>query len=265
MNDYEARFGGISRLYGKGAQGRLQNAHVCVIGIGGVGTWVVEALARSGVGHLTLVDMDDVCITNTNRQLPAMEGNVGRPKVTVMADRVARINPACQVHSICDFFTAQTADQVLATDFDYIVDAIDHPKQKALLIAMCQSRSLPIVTVGGAGGRWDPSQVQTDDLVHAFNDGLLRRVRKTLRKEHNFPKDDARWGIPAVFSKERAIFPTPDGGLCRTGSGSTSLRLDCASGFGTASFVTGTYGFAAAAIVVKHIADPPEPVQELSG
>jgi tRNA threonylcarbamoyladenosine dehydratase len=259
MDAYLSRFGGLGRLYGEPAMERLRKAHVCVIGIGGVGTWTAEALARSGVGTLTLIDMDDVCITNTNRQLPAMEGHIGRSKVTVMAERLRRINPECVVNEVHDFFTVTTAETLLSTRFDYVVDAIDDPAQKALMIVTCQERSIPIITVGGAGGRWDPTQIQVADLTKAFNDGLLRRVRKTLRRVHDYSRDGSPWDVACVFSRERAIFPTAEGGLCRTGRQSGNLTLDCNSGFGTASFVTGVYGFSAASLVVRTLADPPEP------
>ena len=259
MEDYTSRFGGLGRLYGEASLQKLRDAHVCVIGIGGVGTWAAEALGRSGIGKLTLVDMDDVCITNTNRQLPAMEGEIGRPKVQVMAERLRRINPECEVVEVHDFFTQKTSEGLLATRYDYLVDAIDDPSRKALMLVMCRERGIPVVTVGGAGGRWDPTQVQVADLTRAFNDGLLRKVRKKLRREYDYPRDDSAWGVPTVFSSERAIFPTSEGGLCRTGRQATNLTLDCNSGFGTATFVTGVYGFAASSVVVRAIADPPIP------
>lgn len=263
MDAYLSRFGGLGRLYGEAAMTRLREAHVCVIGIGGVGTWAAEALGRSGIGNITLIDMDDVCVTNTNRQLPAMEGEIGKSKVSVMAARLRKINPECRVEEVHDFFTKGTADTLLSTQYDYIIDAIDDPSQKALMVVMCQERGIPLVMVGGAGGRWDPTRIQVADLTKAFNDGLLRRVRKTLRRVHNYSRDNSEWGVASVFSSERAVFPTAEGGLCRTGRQSSNLTLDCNSGFGTASFVTGVYGFAAASLVVRTIADPPTPDPEL--
>jgi tRNA A37 threonylcarbamoyladenosine dehydratase len=261
MDGYTSRFGGLGRLFGVSALARLRTGHVCIIGVGGVGTWAAEACARSGVGSITLVDMDDVCITNSNRQLPAMEGTIGRPKITVMAERLRRINPDISVHEVHDFFTESTADSLLAAPFDFLIDAIDSAPQKALLIDGCRRRAIPLVTVGGAGGRWDPTQIQIADLTQSFNDGLLKQVRKKLRRAYDYPVDATPWGVAAVFSRERAIFPASDGGLCRVGSGTANLRLDCASGFGAASFVTGTYGFAAASVAIQAIAQPDEPRQ----
>lgn len=248
--DYAARFGGIGRLYGVDAMTRLAEAHVCVIGVGGVGSWTVEALARTGVGKLTLVDLDDICVNNTNRQLHTMEGTIGRQKIDVMADRARAINPEVEVEVVHDFFTAETLDEILAPGFDYLVDAIDHLGNKCLLIAACKERGIPVVVVGGAGGRQDPAMIRVDDLSQSGSDGLLRNVRRTLRKEHGFPADTA-WGIPCVFSRERAVYPSPDGGVCHTPPKDSTLKLDCASGFGTATFVTGTAGFMAAGVVIN--------------
>ncbi len=249
-DDYAARFGGIGRLYGIDAMPKLAQAHVCVIGVGGVGSWTVEALARSGVGRLTLVDLDDICVNNTNRQLHTMEDTVGRQKIDVMADRARAINPEVEVEVIHDFFTADTLEEILAPGFDYLVDAIDHLGNKCLLIAACKERGIPVVVVGGAGGRQDPSMLRVDDLSQSGSDGLLRNVRRKLRKEHGFPSEGA-WGVPCVFSRELAVYPAPDGSVCHTPPKGSNLKLDCSSGFGTAAFVTGTAGFMAAAIVVN--------------
>jgi tRNA A37 threonylcarbamoyladenosine dehydratase len=251
--DYAARFGGIGRLYGIDAMPVLAKAHVCVVGVGGVGSWTVEALARSGVGKLTLVDLDDICVNNTNRQLHTMEDTVGRQKIDVMAERARSINPEVEVEVIHDFFTSETLEEILAPGFDYLVDAIDHLGNKCLLIAACKERGIPVVVVGGAGGKQDPSMLRVDDLSQSGSDGLLRKLRRKLRKDHGFPSEQA-WGIPCVFSREQAVFPSPDGGVCHTPPEGSNLKLDCASGFGTATFVTGTAGFMAAAIVVNALA-----------
>jgi tRNA A37 threonylcarbamoyladenosine dehydratase len=161
---YMDRFGGVARLLGVRALERLFQSHVAVVGIGGVGSWVVEALARSGVGNLTLIDLDDVCITNTNRQLPALETTLGRPKVDVLADRVRQINPACQVHGLGEFFTAQSAERLMAGRFDCVVDAIDHLGNKCLLIDSARRRGCPVVTIGGAGGKKDAGRIERGDL-----------------------------------------------------------------------------------------------------
>jgi tRNA A37 threonylcarbamoyladenosine dehydratase len=253
MSGYVPRFSGILRLFGKEAQTRLHQAHVCVVGVGGVGSWTVEALARTGIGTLTLVDLDDVCISNTNRQLHAITGQTGRPKVEVMAERVRSINPEAAVHPVHQFFTRNTADSILATPFSCLVDAIDHPDTKCLLIAECRRRQIPVVTVGGAGGRQDPTRIQVADLAHSTHDGLLQEVRRGLRRDHGFPRGAALFHVEAVFSTESPVFPTPDGCVTRERSPDLDLRLDCRSGYGTATFVTGAFGFAAAAAAVQRI------------
>lgn len=250
----DVRFGGIGRLYGREGLERLARARVCVIGLGGVGSWTVEALARSGLGALTLVDLDDVCVSNTNRQIHALEGEVGRPKAVALAERARRINPACDARAVVDFFTEETADAILDGPHDYVVDAIDHVPHKSYLVARCQAAGLPLVVTGGAGGRRDPTRVAIDDLTRAYNDALLSRVRKTLRRERGFPRDRSTWGIPCVFSAERAAVPLAEDQGCAGADTRTPLRLDCASGYGTASFVTGVFGLAAASVVVSWLA-----------
>ena len=254
MNNYEARFGGIRRLYGADGQNRLARAHVCVVGVGGVGSWAVEALARTGIGTLTLVDLDDVCISNVNRQLHAVTGEFGRPKVEVMASRVRLIQPDCQIHALQSLFTATTAADILAAKYDGVVDAIDQTPMKALLIARCRALAMPIVTTGGAGGRRDPTALRVADLARTSHDGLLAATRKLLRDEYDFPRDPkANFGVDCVYSTESQVFPTADGSICETREPGANLRLDCRSGYGTACFLTGAFGFAAAAQMVKII------------
>ncbi|MGA1238615.1 MAG: tRNA threonylcarbamoyladenosine dehydratase [Limisphaerales bacterium] len=254
---YTARFSGIQRLYGTREQSTLRQAHVCIIGIGGVGSWTVEALARTGIGSLTLIDLDEVCISNTNRQIHAVQGASGQPKVEVMARRAQAINPACNIKPIQQFFTASTAETLLATRFSCVVDAIDQVPQKTLLLAECHSRNIPVVTVGGAGGRRDPARIKTSDLALATHDRLLQEVRRRLRREHMFPAPNSPFGIPSVFSDEPQIFPTAEGGVSCERQANQDLRLDCHSGYGTATFVTGTFGFAAAALAVNLILQTP--------
>jgi tRNA A37 threonylcarbamoyladenosine dehydratase len=258
---YTQRFGGIGRLYGTQALQRLHDAHVAVIGVGGVGSWVVEALARSGIGRLTLIDMDDVCITNTNRQLPALNHTIGLPKVQVLASRVAEIHPECQMEAVPEFLTASTADRLLAPAYDFVVDAVDSTNVKALIIAKCRDRGLPVIVSGSAGGRRDPTQIRLADLGHAGSDPLLQQLRRCLRQEHAFPKSpDGKamtWDVPCVFSAEKPVYPWADGtcSIEREGGAEAGLRLDCAAGFGAATFVTGAFGFAIAAEVVRRIVD----------
>ncbi len=253
--DFKARFGGVARLFGSAGLARLRAAHVCVIGVGGVGSWVVEALARSGVGALTMIDLDDVCLTNVNRQLPALDGQIGRTKVTVLAERVALINPACRVNAVTQFFTAATADQLLEPAFDFVVDAIDKLSHKCLIIVKARACGLPVLTVGGAGGRREASAVRVVDLADATQDELLRQVRRKLRRECNFPRGNGNeFGVRCVYSPEKPVYPWSDGSACLTPEPGSDSSLDCSSGFGTATFVTGAFGFAAAGEVVRLIA-----------
>ncbi len=251
---YQRRFGGIQRLFSVEGSARLRAAHVCVIGLGGVGSWAVEALARSGIGELTLVDLDDVCIGNVNRQLHALDGELGKPKVEVLARRVAAINPECRIHPCQCLFLKSNANELLRTRYDYVVDAIDSPSLKALLITLCRQQGLPVITTGGAGGRRDPTAIEVRDLAFTSHDRLLAQVRRLLRRRHEFPRGNQPFGIECVVSREQVLYPREDGSVCPTRQAAPDLRLDCNSGLGTACFVTGAFGFAAAARVVKAIA-----------
>jgi tRNA A37 threonylcarbamoyladenosine dehydratase len=255
MADYETRFGAIGRLYGTAGLARIRAAHVCVIGLGGVGSWVVEALARSGIGALTLVDMDEVCLSNVNRQIHALDGAVGRSKAAVLAERVGQIAPECTLTVEEVFFTQSSADRLLAPNFDYIVDAIDATQHKCMLIAEARKRGLKLITCGGAGGCIDPSRVRIDDLARTINDPLLLQVRKRLRQQYGFPKfKRQKFKVDCVYSDELPVFPQTDGSVSCEREAGEDYRLNCESGFGSATFLTGTVGFFLAAEVVKRIA-----------
>jgi tRNA A37 threonylcarbamoyladenosine dehydratase len=246
MNDFDSRFGGIQRLYSAEGLERLRRAKVCVVGIGGVGSWAVEALARSAVGHITLVDLDDICVSNINRQSHALEGVVGRPKVTIMAARIEVINPSCDIRAVQEFFNEASAAEILQTRFDWVFDAIDQVANKCLLIARCRQKEIPIISSGGAGGRKNPLEIQFADLSQTRGDALLQQVRKRLREEHGFARDPKTLlNVPCVFSREPPVYPAG----CEAGE-----RLNCDSGYGAASFVTGAFGFAAASCIVSNIA-----------
>jgi tRNA A37 threonylcarbamoyladenosine dehydratase len=254
MSDFESRFGGIARLYGRDGLEKLRAARVCVVGIGGVGAWAVEALARSGVGALTLVDLDDVCVSNINRQLHALTETIGRAKVDVMAERVRAINPECHAATEPVFFTAQTAAGLLAHPYTFVLDAIDGVANKVLLLAGCRERGLPVISCGAAGGRRDGTLVRVADLAKVSHDRLLGEVRKRLRKEFQFPSDGSPMGIDCVFSAEPPVFAQPDGTVCENRAADTEgTRLNCNGGFGSATFVTGAFGFAAAGVLVRKI------------
>ncbi|MDO6620243.1 MULTISPECIES: tRNA cyclic N6-threonylcarbamoyladenosine(37) synthase TcdA [unclassified Shewanella] len=258
---YLNRFGGIGRLYGQAALENFANAHVVIIGIGGVGTWVAESLARSGIGQITLIDLDDICVTNTNRQSHAIASTIGQSKVEVMAQRIIEINPECVVNEVEDFITVDNLAEHLGSKasplaIDYVVDCIDAVKQKAALIAWCKRNKLKIVTVGGAGGQTDPTQIQLTDLAKTYQDPLLAKVRNILRREYNFSKNVARrFAVDAVFSTQQLVYPQNDGSVCSTkNSADGSMRMDCASGFGAVTMVTGTFGFIAASRVLAKLA-----------
>ena len=248
VDNYEQRFGGIGRLYTPDGLARLRKAHICVIGIGGVGSWVVEALARSGVGELTLIDMDDICVTNINRQLPAMSGTIGKLKTKVMSERVKLINPECTVNIIDDFISPENQSDYLNRGYDYVIDAIDNVKTKASLIAYCKRNKINIITIGGAGGQTDPTQIQIADLSKTIQDPLLAKVRSVLRKDYNFSQNPQRkFSIDAVFSTQPLIVPQMTEGC------SISATMNCANGFGAATMITATFGFFAVSRVIDKL------------
>jgi tRNA A37 threonylcarbamoyladenosine dehydratase len=254
MDDYNERFGGIARLYGATGLTKLRSAHVAVIGVGGVGSWTAEALARSGVGNITLVDLDEVCVTNTNRQIHALNGAIGKTKVDELADRISQINPDCKVITHQKFFTEQTAEYILKNDFSYLVDAIDGLSNKCLLLDECRKRKIPIITCGAAGGRRDGTAVRITDLTRAKYDKLLFKVRKQLRQKHGFPRGTKKWDLACVFSQEPVMYPQADGTVCEVKSiEDGSIKLDCDGGLGAATQVTGAFGFAAAGYVVGEL------------
>ena len=243
-------------MWGREAFARIRGAHVAVIGVGGVGGWAAEALARGGVGKLTLVDMDEICVTNINRQVHALDTTVGQAKTAAMAERLRGVSPGVEVVEEFRFFTADSADDLLSRDWDGVLDCIDSVPHKCLLLDGCRRRGIPVVTVGAAGGRRDPCRVETADLARTYHDALLQRVRKRLRQKFDFPRNPRKkWGIHAVFSPEPVVYPHADGSVCATREEGSGLRLDCDSGYGTAAFVTGAFGFAAAAAMMRELLD----------
>lgn len=253
---YERRFGGIQRLYGREAAEFLRQRHVAVIGIGGVGSWAVEALARSGVGTITLIDNDTICETNMNRQIHTLGSTVDHAKVLTMAARVKEINPQCDCRPIDDFLTMKTMEEYLDRGYDYVIDAIDSIKFKAEMIAFCKRRKLPILVTGGAGGLSDPTAIQIADLSRTHNDPLLAKVRSRLRREYGFTRNPKRrFGVECVFSSEQQVYPKDDGSVGFEKPGIHGVSLDCRFGYGAASFVTATFGFVAVSRVLRRLAD----------
>ena len=252
------RFVGIVRLYGEREAQAIHCARVAVIGIGGVGSWVVEALARSGVGSLVLMDADDICITNTNRQIHALDGCYGQMKVNAMAERIARINPEADVICLPSFYSERTADALFGTAPAVVVDAIDSMRAKAHLIAESYRRGVSLVTCGGAGGRQRAEEVRLADLARTTHDTLLVRLRKLLRQEYGLPLADrcAPIGIPCVYSTEAPVFPQCDGSVSAERGEDLHGGISCSSGMGSATPVTGTFGFLAASAALRFLTSP---------
>jgi len=259
--DLARRFSGIRRVYGEQALARYMQAHVCVLGIGGVGSWAAEALARSAIGQLTLVDMDHVAVSNINRQCHALESTLGMAKVQVMATRIRQINPACQVTAIEDFLTVDNLETLLSEGFDYIIDCIDGFRTKARLIAWCRRNRLRVITVGGAGGQTDPTRIRVADLSRTQHDALFSKTRKLLRCEYGFPENlKRRFDIPCVYSDEQPRFPTEAGGISpQKPDAQVTGGLNCAGGLGSVMTVTASFGLVAAAHVLKKLSEGKQP------
>lgn len=256
MSQFEQRFGGTQRLYGKSETDILKGSHFCIVGIGGVGSWCAEALARTALGKLTLIDLDDICITNTNRQIHALQNTIGQPKVDAMAERIKGINPDSVVNVIEDFVTAENVAEYLSLGFDYVIDATDSVKAKAAMIYYCKRNKIPIITIGGAGGQIDPTQVAVTDLTKTIQDPLAAKLRSELRRFYHFSSNKKRrFGVDCVYSTEQLRYPQTDGKIGQSkNSQSGSAKLDCNSGFGAAVAVTATFGFVAVARAIsKHV------------
>lgn len=249
--DFERRFGGVRRLYGETAFRRFQEAHVCVVGVGGVGSWAAESLARNAIGRITLIDLDNIAESNTNRQVHALGDEYGKPKVSAMAERIRAINPACEVIEIEDFVTLDNLDDLLGRGYDFIIDAIDNARVKAAMTNWCKRRKIKMITSGGAGGRVDPARIQLDDLARSVQDPLLSRVRVLLRREYGFPKDaKKKFGVECVFSAEPLRMPE-NGESCDVDDKPVT-GINCA-GFGAAMTVTASFGLWMASRALSHL------------
>ena len=245
------RFGGVTRLHGNDGFAKLQKAHVCVVGVGGVGSWVAESLARSGVGEITLIDADDICVTNINRQVHALTQTIGQEKVAVMANRIKSINPDCKVNQEATFFLESTAEKLLSPSYDFVVDAIDSIKHKSLLIALCKQKDINMITIGGAGGKVNIADIQVKDLGRSYDDRLLCKLRKELRNKYGFPRfKNKKFHVQCVFSPEMPELP-----WCEVDNKDeqSSLKLDCNNGFGTDMTVVSIFGITAAHYVINSI------------
>lgn len=271
--DFDRRFGGIARLYGAQGLARFRAAHICVVGVGGVGSWIVEALARSAIGKITMIDLDNLAESNVNRQIHALTDTLGKAKVTALHERILQINPYCQVTEVEDFLTPDNVGEMIGVDrFDYVIDAIDNVRAKVALIAYCRQHKLPLLTSGGAGGQIDPTKIEIRDLCRTEQEPLLAKVRKRLRAWHHFPRGTKnKFGIDAVFSTEPLRFP--EGEVCEVDTDDAADGLDtvdadgrkqdagvtglnCA-GFGSAMVVTASFGLVAAGFVLRKIVERP--------
>jgi tRNA threonylcarbamoyladenosine dehydratase len=256
--DFERRFGGIARLYGESALTSFKQAHVCVIGVGGVGSWAVEGLARSAIGKITMIDLDHLSESNVNRQLHALTDTLGKSKVDALAERITQINPYCVVTRIEEFIDPDNVATLIPVgQFDYVIDAIDNTRAKTALVVHCRTNHIPLVTIGSAGGQVDPTRIAVCDLSRTEQEPLLARVRKRLRRLHGFPRGTKnKFGIDAVYSTEPVRHPE----LCVTDDETNSEMneglngLNC-SGYGSAVVVTASFGFVAAGLVLRKLAE----------
>lgn len=244
-DEYERRFTGTARLYGTDSFALFQQAHVLVAGAGGVGSWAIEALARTGIGHLTLVDMDVLVASNVNRQLPALSDTFGRSKIEVLAERARGINPRIKLTLVDDFLTRDNIGELLADTPDLVLDCTDDVDAKISLIVWCRRRRIPVVIAGAAGGKTDPTALRVDDLARTHRDPLLAKIRRQLRRDCGFPKNpDEKFGIPCVYSSQAVI--TPEGDSCDGGT------LSC-TGYGSSTVVTATMGMLAVGEGLRHM------------
>jgi tRNA threonylcarbamoyladenosine dehydratase len=251
----QRRFGGIARLYGESGAAAIAAANIAVVGVGGVGSWAVEALARSGVGRLTLIDLDQVAESNINRQLMALDETLGRAKVAVLAERILQINPQCRVQPIEEFVDRENMTELLSPRFDWVVDCIDSFRLKAAMLALCRQRRQSVITVGAAGGKVDAARVRVSDLRRTEQDALLARTRRLLRKDYGFPSNPKRsFGVPAVWSDEPVR-------VSRACEAQRDASLNCA-GYGACMPVTATFGLGAAGHVLNSLAYSSAPAGE---
>ncbi len=250
-DDTLSRFSGIARLYGTAALEKFLRTRILVIGLGGVGSWSVEALARSGIGQLSLVDLDDLCLTNTNRQIHALDDTIGQSKAGVLARRARRINPEITIDEVQSFYTEKNGRELLQDARpDFVIDAIDAVRPKCHLLAICREQEIPVITSGAAGGRIDPTQIRLADLSKTHDDVLLAAVRRNLRSHYQFPKAEKKarkFGIEAIFSPEAPRFPHCDGSASTERPEAMAGGLKCDSGYGAVTHLTATFGNFAAA------------------
>ena len=254
--DLERRFGALRRLYGDAGYVRLRAATVAVVGLGGVGSWAAEALARSGVAGLVLIDLDHVAESNINRQVQATGATLGQSKAQALRDRFADIHPACSVHCVEEFVASDNWPGLLPVAVDVLIDACDQVRAKQALAAWSLASGTPVVCVGAAGGKRAAQQVQVADLAEVTHDPLLASLRQRLRKEHNAARS-GRIGLACVFSREAVAPPAPACNIQDGGDGSLNCR-----GYGSSVAVTATFGFVAAGVAIELLIAAPAKLNE---
>ena len=250
QSDYLRRFGGIARLYGEQGLQALRQAHVCVVGVGGVGSWAAEALARSGVGNITLIDLDNIAVSNVNRQLHALTPDFGKAKVRALHERIAQINPECAVHEIEDFVDDDNLPELFPKQpaFDFVIDAIDQMRIKTAMVLRFTQTKQAFIVSGGAGGQRNPALIESADLSETTHDPLLSNLRYTLRKKHGFARN-GKMRVPCVYSREQ-ITPPQVQAACDLNA--APQGLSCA-GYGASMLVTATFGLYCATAAIEHI------------
>ena len=244
--DFNRRFGGVERLYGKEALDHFQKSHICVVGIGGVGSWAAEALARNAIGQITLIDLDHIAESNINRQIHALSSTLGKSKVLAMKERILEINPTCQVHMVDDFISNENIEVLIENVFDVVIDAIDQASIKTNLALHALSKKIPLIMTGGAGGRIDPSMVKVADLSLTHGDRLTAKIRHDVKKALQL-KDSQKVGIDVVFTDEVMIKPEA---ACEGDESLTGLHC---GGYGSSVMVTAAFGFMAASLALKKL------------
>jgi len=251
--EYLDRFGGLARVFSSKALEKLNSAHFCIVGVGGVGSWAAEAAARSGIGAISLIDHDDIDTSNTNRQIHTLENTIGASKVEVLRDRIMRINPECNCVAIDDLVTRASMEKFDLAQYDYVIDSIDHVQHKLSLVHYCRRNKIPIVSTGGAGGLTDPSKIEIADLTQTYNDPLLAKLRSNLRHQVGYSRNPKRrFAIDCVFSTEQAIYPAANGNVSFAKPGQEErTTLDCASGIGSFVGVTACFGFSAISHAIR--------------
>lgn len=244
--DVDIGFRGVKALYGEESFKKFQQAKILIIGLGGVGSWIAESLVRSGFIHLSLVDLDEICISNTNRQIHTTSKTLGKSKVLTMKSRLEEINPLVKIKAIEDFYTNETSEAILEeTSYSWVIDAIDTLQYKAYLVDQCLKKEIPLIMAGSAGGKKDPSQLRVADINLSYHDPLLQRLRKKLRRDYQYPRDKKPYGVPCIFTPEES-----KQAYC---TDYQTARLDCSGSLGSSCIFTASMGLRISHYIMEHL------------